>query len=200
MTNRSLVETYAFLRALDGYKSTLRSIWTKEGRQEDDAAHSWSVCMMLLCLERELQGININHAIRMALIHDLPELRCGDAYFYDDKGREGKEEREESVMRIITQMAPGNLGAEFHALWREYEDKSTYTSRIVQSLDKLEPIIQIVCHDGESWARKDITLEMLMEKKTPYMNTHPSIRRLYDLTLTDARGIFERLKKGNRVL
>ena len=47
---------FAFLQRAERLKDTLRSGRTAEGRPESVAAHSWSLCLLVLLLEDEIAG------------------------------------------------------------------------------------------------------------------------------------------------
>ncbi|HSU72353.1 MAG TPA: HD domain-containing protein [Candidatus Binatia bacterium] len=175
---------FAFLREMDKYTAVLRQIWTEEGRQESDAEHSWQLAMMLLALQPHLTGIDLHRALKMALVHDLPELYCGDVFTYDEKGREGKKEREAAAAEKLFGKMPGT---DLHALWIEFEANETPEAKIVQALDKLHPILQNTYNGGKSWRKHGITLAQIRKKKDSYMQVHPVIQELYEWTLREAQ-------------
>lgn len=173
---------FEFLKELDKYNNVLRQIWAENGRQESDSEHSWQMAMMLLCLEPQLKDIDLQLALKMALIHDLPELYCGDVFTYDEKGREGKKEREAAAAEKLFASFP-----ELHEVWHDYEQNESPEAKLVQALDKLHPIIQNTCNGGKSWHKHGITLAQIRKKKDVYMNVHPTIKELYEFTLQEAQ-------------
>lgn len=113
---------------------------------ESDAEHSWSValiCMLVASrVEKEL-GTKIDQLkmLKMALIHDLAEIKTGDTKTWDLKSRVGKEEREKVAITEITSQLPTDLKSEIMSLWEECEDRKTLEAMIVKSVDRFDPVI-----------------------------------------------------------
>ena len=71
-------QTIEFIKEIEGLKSVTRTAWTKTGRRECTAEHSWRLAMLLMLLEDEFEDVDINKAIKMSLVHDFGELYDGD--------------------------------------------------------------------------------------------------------------------------
>ena len=67
-----------FIKEIENLKSVTRTAWTKTGRRESTAEHSWRLAMLLMLLDEDFKDVDINKAIKMSLIHDLGELYDGD--------------------------------------------------------------------------------------------------------------------------
>ena len=53
--------------------------YPEQERYESVADHSWRLGMMLILIKDELsQPLNVEKALKMALIHDAPEITAGD--------------------------------------------------------------------------------------------------------------------------
>lgn len=52
------------------------------GRAESDAEHSWHLAIFLMLIENEFNIIDFDKLLKMALIHDLPEIYSGDTNPY----------------------------------------------------------------------------------------------------------------------
>lgn len=60
-------------------------------RYENSAEHSWHVCLSALLLkDYSNEVVNINHVIKMLLIHDLGEIDAGDKIVYSSETEEQK--------------------------------------------------------------------------------------------------------------
>ena len=71
-------EVIEFIKEIENLKSVTRTAWTTTGRREYTAEHSWRLAMLLMVLEEDFKGVDINKAIKMSLVHDLGELYDGD--------------------------------------------------------------------------------------------------------------------------
>ena len=58
--------------------SVTRTAWTKTGRQESTAEHSFRLALLALTLIDEFPELDAKKVLSMCLIHDLGELYAGD--------------------------------------------------------------------------------------------------------------------------
>ncbi len=122
------------------------------GRQENDAEHSWSVaiaCALLASRVEKEQGVKLDVAklIKMALIHDLGEIHTGDTKTWDTAARVGKEERERLAITSLIKPLPDDLRSEMLALWEECEAKETIEAKMVKSIDRFDPVLHRTVFD-----------------------------------------------------
>ena len=139
----SEVEAYTdFIKEAEGLKSTLRTAWTAEGRQESTAEHSWRLALFAGVMCREFPELDREKVLMMCLVHDLGERYSGDisAALRPDAGDKLNQERED-VQRICGFLPKGEEG-EVSGLWEEYSQGITPEARFVKALDKAETIIQ----------------------------------------------------------
>ena len=69
----NLEKIFDFLHKIENLKSTLRYNKTTSGRNESSAEHSWRLALITLIIADELRlSIDVNRAIKIALVHDLP--------------------------------------------------------------------------------------------------------------------------------
>ena len=139
----SEVEAYTdFIKEAEGLKSTLRTAWTAEGRQESTAEHSWRLALFAGVMCREFPELDREKVLMMCLVHDLGERYSGDisAALRPDAGDKLNQERED-VQRICGFLPKGKEG-EVSGLWEEYSQGITPEARFVKALDKAETIIQ----------------------------------------------------------
>ena len=92
MTDR-LKQQLSFLVEIDKMKSILRqTLLIDKSRRENDAEHSWHFAMMAMILaEYADPNVDLNHVLRMALVHDLIEVYAGHTFAYDTVGYEDKD-------------------------------------------------------------------------------------------------------------
>ena len=139
-----------FLDAVNNLKKTYRyeASKTSDLLKESSADHSWRLSLMVFLISDELKlDINKEHALKIAIVHDLAESICGDV---DSRliadGKVTKEEKKKNEMESIEKlrnMLPENLGKNIYDLFMEYEDASTKEARFIKALDKIECLMHI---------------------------------------------------------
>lgn len=149
MKEKNLEKIFGFLHVVENLKSTLRYNYTKSGRKESSAEHSWRLALMLFILAKELDfDINIEKSMKLAIVHDLPEAITGDidaVLMAEGKAtKKEKQEKELRAMNKIKNMLPEETGEEIYNLWREYEDCLTKEAKYVKAVDKLETLTQLI--------------------------------------------------------
>jgi len=126
-------------------------------RGVDDAEsvteHSWHVLFLVWVLADRLPRVNRAHALDLAMIHDLSELRLGDlartATRYFPPG--AKQQAEAAAMAEI--LAP--LPETTQELLSEYHEGQTREARLVKACDKLQLMIKVAVY--ESWGAAGMT-------------------------------------------
>lgn len=165
----------AFLVELDQMKNVLRQTLLADGsRRESDAEHSWHLAMFAMLLaEHADEPIDISRVIRMVLVHDLIEIYAGDTFCYDPKGNEDKAEREAAAADRLYAMLPKDQGAEYRALWEEFDRMDTPDSRFAAALDRIQPLVNNYLTDGHTWKLGNVTSKQVYERMAPVKNGLP---------------------------
>lgn len=130
-----------FIKEIENLKSVTRTAWTKTGRRESTAEHSWRLAMLLMVLREDFKDLDIDKAIKMSLVHDLGELYDGDISAKLQNDNDNKAEMEEKAMRRMLTILPENLAENIYDLWKEYNECSTKEAKLVKAMDKLETIV-----------------------------------------------------------
>lgn len=130
----------AFIEAAEALKDTMRSGFTAQGRSEDTASHTWRLCLWLVVFADRLEGVDLAHALRMAVIHDLGEAISGDIPATEQVGPKAAEERADFASLLSG--LPDEQQADLLALWDEYETGESPAAVAVKGFDKLETILQ----------------------------------------------------------
>lgn len=144
-----LIEAYFELNQL---KQLFRQGWLRVGlppeRCESVAEHSLFVALLCLFIaEGWFPEADASKVVRIALLHDLGEAYVGDLTPHDGVGREEKHALERQAVERILGKLP--RGAEYVALWDEYEHGSSFEARLVRQVDRLEMGMQACVYEHQ---------------------------------------------------
>jgi putative hydrolase of HD superfamily len=173
---------YSILIELDKLKSTYRrSYITGLSRNENSAEHSWHLAMALLALKDMMPAeVNIDHALRIALAHDVCEIGPGDVSIHSpDRSKKAIEEK--AYMEEFAAEHQG-FALEIKALWEEYEARQTLESRWVEVVDRLLPFLLNIATEGKVWREENLGKSRIIEINAPIAKTAPE---LYAWLLTE---------------
>lgn len=137
---------------LNNFKKVERlSLVSKNGRRETDPEHTWHLVVTLWMLsEKYEKKIDLSKAIKMALIHDLPEMIAGDVYAHSTEiSKEQKKQNEIKAMEEIVSKLPTAFGNEIKSLWEEYEERTSEEAKFVWLVDKIMPRVMYRLTDGD---------------------------------------------------
>jgi putative hydrolases of HD superfamily len=148
---------------------------------ENDTEHSYNLAMTAWFLARSFPELNVSKVITYSLVHDLVEVHAGDTYIYGSPEEiNSKHEREAAALKKLEHDWTdfSDLTAAIH----DYENKANSEAKFVYALDKLMPVMQIYIHDGYSWNKHGVTLDMLHANKATKVAQSPEIEPyFYDL-------------------
>jgi putative hydrolase of HD superfamily len=166
VSNSRLQQQIQFVIEIDKLKGVLRQTLLTDGsRQENSAEHSWHIAMMAIVLsEYAPPEVNILHAIKMLLLHDLVEIDAGDTFCYDTQANQDKAAREAQAAMRLFGLLPQEQGNDFKSLWEEFEASETATARWAKALDCLQPLLNNQQTSGHSWQRHGITRAQVIER------------------------------------
>lgn len=177
-----------FLIEIDKAKNVLRqSLITDGSRRENDAEHSWHLAVMAAVLaEYADEPVDLGRVLKMLLIHDLVEIDAGDTFVYDELGQAGRLEREKRAADRIFGLLPEDQGAEFRALWEEFEAGKTPEARFALALDRLHPMLLNYCTQGGTWRRYGVTKEQVLAKNRRIEEGSTALWRLAEQLIDEA--------------
>lgn len=158
MDSKLISEIISTIHLAENMKKELRHCWMSNHRQESVAEHTWRLAFFLLLVEKYLdKKLDMQKALKLALIHDLAEAVTGDLpIFANDALKETKQIAEYKAMHAICYKMPEAIGDEIFDLWEEYEARESYESKVVSALDKLEAIIQHLEAHPKTWTEWEI--------------------------------------------
>ena len=159
----------AFVMEMDRLKGVIRRSLTLGGqREENSAEHSWHLALMVVLLaEYADQPFDLARAVKMALVHDLVEIDAGDTFCYDEQACRDKDVREQRAADRLFAVLPPEQGAEFRALWEEFEAAVTPESRIANAMDRLQPLLLNYHSMGKAWREHGVTQDRVVERCRP---------------------------------
>ncbi|ENU1228602.1 MULTISPECIES: HD domain-containing protein [Providencia] len=161
----AFTEVVQFLMELDKLKSVYRKnkLLNRE-RQENTAEHSWQFAVAAMSFAPYVQGINIEHAIKLALVHDIVEIDAGDVLVFDNAARDAIHEEEVKAANRIFNLLPSPQAETLLALWNEYDALETPESVYANAIDRAMPMLMNLHNQGQSWVENNIRLEQVLSK------------------------------------
>ena len=133
-------------------------------RFENDAEHSWTICIMALLLKEHSNfSVNIERVISMLLIHDIVEIDAGDTFLYSTERTDIHDDEKKAAERIFG-LLEDDQRKYFIELWNEFEKQETNEAKFATVFDRLEPLIQNYVMEGYAWKKYNITYDMIIEK------------------------------------
>ena len=133
----------SFFRIVLELKNTPRQGWKDKlgmDNVESVADHSYSTAMMSMILS-DLEGLDTEKIIKMALLHDLAESIIGDITPDKIKGTK-KIYAENKAMIQILENLPDNVSQQYIAIWDDFQKNSSKEANLLHEIDKLEMAFQ----------------------------------------------------------
>jgi putative hydrolase of HD superfamily len=162
--NKRLEKQLNFIIEIDKIKNILRKSKLFDGnRFENDAEHSWTICIMALLLKEFSNfSVNIEKVITMLLIHDIVEIDAGDTFLYSTERKNAHNNEKNAAERIFGLLEKDQKDY-FIKLWNEFEEKETNEAKFASVFDRLEPLIQNYITEGYTWKKHNITYDMVIK-------------------------------------
>jgi len=159
----------AFLVECDRLKDIVRrTLNAHSGRPENDAEHSWALCLFVMTLaEHSNTPIDVLRVMKMLLIHDIVEIDAGDTFAYDTARLVDQHEREAAAATRLFGLLPDDQAAEFRALWDEFEDRQTADARFAHAIDRCQAMLLNCLSKGVTWSRHNVRLDQIRGRNAP---------------------------------
>lgn len=121
---------------LGNMKTLKRQGWIrrKVKNPESDADHSYSLAMLVMLLAPK--NLNLFKCMQLALIHDLPEVYCGDVV----PGELDPQKKINLETKAMQKVAQDLECPQLNELFMEYEERTTPEARFVWVLDRLDNV------------------------------------------------------------
>ncbi|TKX86802.1 HD family hydrolase [Halorubrum sp. SS5] len=149
----------AVLAAYD-LKDEERTGWQLRGvdAPESVAAHSWGVAYLVVTLgdrfRGDLPGVDLDRALRLAVVHDVAEAETGDVATRADStadavDREAKAAAEREAMADLANPLPERVAD----AWEAYEARDSPEAVLVKECDLLDTCLQALLYErGDRYA------------------------------------------------
>jgi len=169
MNKERLEQQIRFISEIDKLKTINRRSYIQGGeRLENTAEHSWHILVLAMVLaEYANESIDLMRVIEMLAVHDLVEIDAGDTFCYDEQGNQSKAEREMQAAERIFGLLPDDQRKRLHALWREFEERSTAESKFANAMDRTMPILHNYYAQGRPWQEHDIHSDQVQVRAAP---------------------------------
>lgn len=153
MEPRKLLE---ILSTAERLKDATRHCYTRNGRHESVAEHSWMAALTAFLIKDEFPEADMDKVIKMCLIHDLGEAFTGDIPTFEKTA--AHEVTEETLLYEWLGTLPDPQKSEMTALFREMSERTTLEARIFKAIDSLEALIQHNISDLSTWIPREYEL------------------------------------------
>ncbi len=122
-------------------KTIPRAGWLrcKVNNPESVADHTFRTAFMAMILG-DILKLNTEKLLKMALLHDLPEIITGDITPFENLSLDEKRTKEQDAISELFLSIPN--GDEYKTLWLEYAHEQSSEAILIRNLDKLEMALQ----------------------------------------------------------
>jgi len=190
LPDSKLENTLMFLLEMDKLKTIERHVYINQGqRRENSAEHSWHTAMAIWLL-KDLADVHfdLEHALKLALIHDICEIDTGDLSAFSDQ-RQEKHIHEQQCMERLSRILP-DKSEELMSLWLEYAGNTSIESQWVKVADRLLPFLMNLSSEGKAWkkqqVRKSQVIAINQVSKEVFPELHQWILQQIDLATEKA--------------
>lgn len=158
LSGRDLAPLIAAYFEIDQLKQLYRQGWLRRGvppeRCESVAEHVFGMALLGWWIADEaFPELDRDKIIRMTLAHELGEVYAGDITPADQVPAAEKERLEREALRRVVGKLP--RGADYLALWEEYQAGQTREARYVKQIDRLEMAFQAVAYQTQGLGAMD---------------------------------------------
>jgi putative hydrolase of HD superfamily len=169
MTIERLAQQIQFIVEIDKLKQVVRQTYlTDASRRENSVEHSWHLALMAMILAEHANDpdIDIQHVVKMVLVHDIVEIDAGDTFLYDAKHSESKINRELAAADRLFNLLPSDQAEMFRSLWDEFEARETRDAKFAHALDRFQPMLHNVITKGKAWQKHGIKKSQVIQKNS----------------------------------
>ena len=130
---------------------------------ESVADHSFNAAVMAMVFS-DLNKLDTQKMLKMALLHDLAESITGD-FTPEEISKNDKKEIENQTMNEILSKLPSEIANEYVKIWNEFQEGTTKESVVMHDIDRLEMAIQSLKYNAEGYPKEKLALFFESAKK-----------------------------------
>lgn len=213
-TDRSDIQKiFDFIRYLQEFKQLQRfagqTFWKdypQPERYESNADHTWRMAMILVVISDRLsQPIDMVKAMKILLVHDIPEMIAGDesplgksgtgmdSHAFNHERAQKKAQREKDAARKIFDTLPPKESQELYEAYLAYNEQSSFEARVVKAIDRFEGKLQAFEYSQGTLFREhyDFTMKYGVEA----LGIDPVIEELGSMLLHEFREHYTEFEK-----
>jgi len=173
MSLERLEKQIRFIVEVDGLKEIIRrTVCVRSRRRENDAEHSWHICLIALVLAEHANApeLDLLRVLKMLVVHDLVEIDAGDTFAYDAAGMQDQHAREAVAAARIFGLLPEDQAAEFRGYWDEFEERRTPEAKFAHAVDRFQPMLLNCKTGGASWRDHGITQDRVLARNSSVLD------------------------------
>ena len=178
-----------FFETVGRLKLEKRKGWVDRGVKDAEsvADHSMRLSVMALVLAKKL-GLDECKAVKMAVVHDLPEAIVGDTATrlkeeWQEISNSEKKEKEERALEELCELLDSASAEEIRGIWKEFEERKSEEAKLVYELDRLEAIFQAL--EYERAGNFEVSLQEFYDFADARLS-RPEVRAIFE-ELMDSR-------------
>jgi putative hydrolase of HD superfamily len=157
---------FDFFYIISELKKTPRKGWKdKIGivHPESVADHSFSAAVMAMVFS-DLQKLDTEKMLKMALLHDVSESITGDLT-PEEVSKDNKKEIENQTMNEILSRLPSEISYKYAKIWNEFQEGASQESILMHEIDRLEMAIQSLKYNAEGHPKEKLAMFFESAKK-----------------------------------
>lgn len=164
--------------------------------QESSADHSWRLAMMAFMIGEKLDlEINVLHAVKLALVHDVAEAETGDIdarlIYNGTVLKEQKAKDEEAALSKMISILHEDQAGEVMKLWKEYEEGKTREAKYIRALDKMEGLMHYIANGKGIFDEPDL----MGSYGNKVVGEFPELKPIFQLIKDDLKRLCLKNKK-----
>jgi putative hydrolase of HD superfamily len=178
-----------FIVEVDRLKEVFRqNVLTVSRRRENDAEHSWHLCLCVLVLAEHADAtrLDVLRVLKMLILHDLVEIDAGDTFAYDASDASTQHGREVRAADRLFGLLPEDQAREFRSLWDEFEARQTTEARFAVAVDRFQPMLLNARTEGHSWRQHGVSASQVTSRATTIREASTSLGEFVADLIRDA--------------